>query len=182
MDKQLKDIAENTLLLLNKKSWNSIQINDVVKKLPKNRKKILKKHDLLKNINKYIDYKLKVSLGEINNSNQKDLIFEVIMSRFDILQNYRKSIINIYDSFKQKPKDLILLLPSFLNSMILIANLANVHIKGLTGNLKIKGLLIIYFSSFLIWINDDSPSLDKTMTSVDLYLNRANSVFKIYKE
>ena len=38
------------------------------------------------------------------------------------------------------------------------------------GNIKIKGLLIVYFSSFLVWKKENNKSLEKTMTSLDLYL------------
>ena len=49
------------------------------------------------------------------------------------------------------------------------------------GNIKIKGLLIIYFSTFLVWTKDESNSLDKTMTALDNYLIRAENFFSILK-
>ena len=75
--------------------------------------------------------------------------------RFDILQNYRKSIIKIFNVFKRKPQELLLLLPSFIESMVVITRIAKIPISGLKGNLKIKGLLVIYFLSFLVWTKDN---------------------------
>ena len=109
------------------------------------------------------------------------MIFEFLMMRFDLLQNFRKSIMSIFNSFKQKPKNFIFLLPSFIDSMTLIANTANLSIGGIKGNLKLKGLMIIYFSTFLIWYKDDTQSLDKTMTSLDKYLNQAEKLMKFVK-
>ena len=176
-------IAEVTLNILEKKTWNSFSFKDVNTKLKFkiSSKGFNSKKDLLKNINKYFDYKLSIMAKKIDNSTSKDMIFELFMMRFDLLQNFRKSIMSIFNSFKQKPKNFIFLLPSFLDSMILIANTSNLSIKGLKGNLKLKGLMIIYFSTFLIWYNDDTQSLDKTMTSLDNYLNQAEKLMKFVK-
>lgn len=184
MERQLIRIAEETLIILEKKQWQSIKLDDVLKKINKlkieNRNKILNKNDLLSTINRYFDYRLKKSSLDIEQSNKKDTFFEVLMLRFDILEKYRKSILNIFDSFKIKPQELVFLLPSFIDSMFFMANLSNITIKGIKGNLKIKGLLIVYFSSFLVWRNDNDKSLEKTMASLDNYLNKADKYFKIF--
>ena len=65
--------------------------------------------------------------------------------------------------------------------MISMAGLAKIPITGIKGNLKIKGLLVIYFSSFLVWIKDNSVSLEKTMTSLDNHLDRAGKLLSIIK-
>ena len=110
------------------------------------------------------------------------MIFEILMSRFDILQKNRKSIVSIFKSFKIYPQNFIFLLPSFVDSMTLIANYANIPLKGISGRMKIKGILIVYFSTFLIWIKDDSESLEKTMISLDQYLIKAEKFIKLIKK
>jgi len=101
--------------------------------------------------------------------------------RFDILQKNRKALQSIFNSFKSKPQELIFLLPYLLDSMILMANYANISVRGLKGQLRLKGILIIYCSTFLIWIKDDSTSLEKTMTSLDSNLNKAGSILKFFQ-
>ena len=185
MDKQLIKLAETTLIVLDNKSWNSIKLEEIYKKSKINKKnlcgKIFNKRELLRNIVRYIDLQLKNSSNVVDISSHKDMIFEVMMMRFDILQNYRKSIIRIFDFCKRKPQELVLLLPSFIESMILMASLAKISKNGLKGNLKIKGLLVVYFSSFLVWTKDNSKSLDKTMQSLDNQLDRAGNLLKILK-
>ena len=61
-----------------------------------------------------------------------------------------------------------------------MTNLINLKTNGLKGNLKIKGLLIVYFSGFLIWRKEKNDSLEKTMTSLDIYLDRVNKILKIF--
>ena len=121
-------LAETTLLVLNKKSWNSIKLDEIYKKSKINKKYIQKgitsKFDLLKNINRYFDLQLTSTSEIVDQSSHKDMIFEVMMMRFDILQNYRKSIIRVFDALKRKPQELLLLIPSFIESMIVITRMA----------------------------------------------------------
>ena len=51
-----------------------------------------------------------------------------------------------------------------------------------TGIIKLKGLIVIFFSTFLTWVNDESSSLDKTMTVLDNYLVKAENVLKLLKK
>ena len=62
-----------------------------------------------------------------------------------------------------------------------VAKMAKIPISGLKGNLKIKGLLVIYFLSFLVWTKDNSESLEKTMTSLDNHLDKAGKLLSIIK-
>ena len=185
MNKQLIKLAEKTLLRLEKKSWKSIKIDEIYNKTNINKKilqnKISSKRDLLKNINLYFNFKLRNNADSIEQSTHKDMIFEVIMMRFDILQIYRKPIIKIFEFFKTKPHELVFLLPSLIESMVIMASLAKIPIFGIKGNLKVKGLLLIYFSSFLVWIKDNSETLEKTMTSLDNNLDRTGKLLSIIK-
>ena len=185
MNKQLMKLAETTLLILEKKSWHSIKIDDVYKKTKINKKylqnNVTNKHDLLQNINHYFDFMLRKTADLVDQSTHKDMIFEVIMMRFDILQIYRKPIIKIFEFFKKKPQELVFLLPSLIESMISMAGLAKIPVVGIKGNFKVKGLLVIYFSSFLVWTKDNSESLEKTMTSLDNHLDRAGKLLSIIK-
>ena len=60
--------------------------------------------------------------------------------------------------------------------------LAPIPIIGIKGNLKIKGLLVIYFLSFLVWTKDNCESLEKTMKSLDSYLDHAGNLISIFNK
>ena len=183
MKQDLIKIAQVTLKILSKKSWNFLSISEVKQKskIKIFDKEIKNKHVLLRNINAYFDHVLSLDVRGMDKSNRKDMIFEVIMMRFDILQIYRKPIIKIFEFFKKRPQELLFMLPSLIESMITMAKLAKISIVGIKGNLKVKGLLVIYLSSFLVWVKDNSHSLDKTMTSLDNHLDRAGKLLSIIK-
>ena len=176
MNKEKINIALKTLKLLKKKSWGEIRLEEIIKNSKKHKQSIKTKNDLLKNINRYVDYLLKKETSSIEKSSTKDMLFEVIMARFDVLQKYRNSFLTLFESFKSKPQKSIILLPSFLESMFLTATLANIEIKGIKGSLTIKGIFIIYIATYLEWMNDTSKSLEKTMTTLDQYLNKASKI------
>jgi len=176
MNKENINIALKTLKLLKKKSWGEIRLEEIIKNSKKNSKSIKTKNDLLKNINRYVDYLLKKETSFLEKSSSRDMLFEVIMARFDVLQKYRNSFIKLFKSFKSNPQKSIMLIPSFLESMFLTASLANIEIKGIKGSLTIKGIFIIYIATYLEWMNDTSKSLEKTMTTLDQYLNKASKI------
>jgi len=176
MNNEKIKIAKKTLKILSKKSWSAISLKEVFYGFKKKPNKIKTKNDLLKNINRFVDYLLKKETKLIEQSSKKDMLFEVIMARFDILQINRKSYINIYNSFKVKPHKSLLLIPSFLESMLLTARIANLNVKGVSGSIRLKGIFILYIATFFVWMVDETPSLEKTMTALDKYLDRAGNI------
>ena len=106
------------------------------------------------------------------------MLFEVLMMRFDILQQNRISFIKIYEALKKSPNNFLNLFPSFLESMIVTAELANFNVNGLKGSLRLKGLFIIYLLTFYAWVGDNTLSLEKTMNALDKNLDQAEKFGK----
>ena len=178
MQKNKIDIAKKTLKELENISLKKISIKKIL-----NGEKNIKfsnKNDLLININRYFDYLLKKNLINIENSSSKDMLFEVYMARLDILNLHRKSILNIIENLYTQPKLVITLLPSIVESIIVIATLSNIDVNGLKGVAKIKVLFILYLFIIFSWRGDESTSLEKTMTTLDKYLNNIEKIFKFF--
>ena len=119
-------------------------------------------------------------IRSIENSSTKDMLFEVLMARFDILQLNRKSFLEIYKVFKKKPQYFIKLLPSFLESMIVTAELSKYNVNGLKGTIRLKGLMLVYFVTFFQWMDDKNSSLEKTMTALDKNLDQSEKFVKLF--
>ncbi len=180
MIKLEKDIAKQTLKILNKKSWNVLSLDEVIKNNKFKTIKIKSKFDLLVNINRYVDDILVGKMKSLESSSTKDMLFEVLMARFDILESYKYAFLEIYKVLKKKPKYFIKLLPSFLESMIIIAELSKYNVNGLKGSLRLKGLMLVYFYTFFQWMDDTNSSLEKTMTALDKNLDQAEKLGKFF--
>ena len=173
-----KKIAEDTLKELHKKSWDKLTLDDVLDKKVKKQKIINTKNDLLKNINRYVDNSLIEKTKNIESSSTKDMLFEVLMARFDILQENRISFIKIFEALKKSPKKILKLFPSFLESMIVTAELAKFNVNGVKGTIRLKGLFLVYLITFYSWIDDNTFSLEKTMTALDKNLDQVEKFSK----
>jgi len=180
MIEQEKKIAQKTLDILKKKSWSALSLEQVLKNNKKKQIYIKSKFDLLKNINRYVDDILINKTKSIEYTSAKDMLFEVIMARFDILEENRKSFLEIYKVFKKKPQFIIKLLPSFLESMIITAELSKYDVNGLKGAIRLKGLMLVYFVTFFQWKDDKNSSLEKTMTALDKNLDHAENFGKLF--
>ena len=176
-----KKIAENTLKKLYKKSWDKLTLDDILDQKVKKKKIINTKNDLLKNINRYVDSSLIEKTKNIESSSAKDMLFEVLMARFDILQENRISFIKIFEALKKSPKKILKLFPSFLESMIVTAELAKFNVNGVKGAIRLKGLFLVYLITFYSWIDDDTFSLEKTMNALDKNLDQVEKFSKYIK-
>ena len=161
-------IAKKTLNLLEKSSWNKISFSKIIDK--KKDISFKNKKDLLVNINRYFDFLLNKKLSNIEESSTKDMLFEVLMARLDILNLFRGSVKNLIHYFISNPQTFLRLLPSFLERIILIASISNIKVDGLKGAAKIKLIFILYILIIYSWRNDETESLEKTMTTLDKYL------------
>ena len=173
-----KKIAEDTIKKLQKKSWDKLTLDDVLDKKVKKQKIINTKNDLLKNINRYVDNSLIEKTINIESSSTKDMLFEVLMARFDILQENRISFIKIFEALKKSPKKILKLFPSFLESMIVTAELAKFNVNGVKGAIRLKGLFLVYLITFYSWIDDNTFSLEKTMNALDKNLDQVEKFSK----
>ena len=104
------------------------------------------------------------------------MLFEVLMARFDILEENRKAFLEIYKILKKNPQQFIKLLPTFLESMIITAELSKYKVNGLKGTIRLKGLMLIYFITFFQWVDEKNSTLEKTMTALDKNLDQAEKL------
>ena len=168
-------IAKKTLKLLENNSWNKISFSKIVTNKQNN---IKNKKDLLVNINRYFDFLLKKNLMSLEKSSTKDMLFEVLMARLDILNLHRKSIQNLIKYFVKNPHHFVSQIPSFLESVILISTLSNVNVAGIQGIAKLKSIFILYLLIIYIWYQDETEQLEKTMTALDKYISSINKIIR----
>jgi len=177
MDKIKISIAKKTLKLLENKDWNKILLSDILS--TQNNKSIKNKRQLLININRYFDFILKKNLSNLEESSSKDMLFEVLMARLDILNSHRKPIKKIIKYLLSNPNDFLAMLPSFIESMILISTLSNINVEGIKGVSKVKAIFILYVLIIYTWNKDETQTLEKTMTTLDNYLNNLDKFLKL---
>ena len=103
----------------------------------------------------------------------RDRLFEILMERFDVLNDHRAALVSILDTFKCDPKQLVISSPHLGRSMSWILEAAGIETQGIRGAAKVAGLTALYLKTLHVWRDDESADLSKTMAALDKDLERA---------
>lgn len=98
----------------------------------------------------------------------RDRLFEVIMSRFDVLAPYKAGLKSIAAA---KPMDLAIIKKAFASQAWML-HAAGIATDGPLGPVRVAGLASVYASVLETWLADDDPGLAKTMAALDRRLKR----------
>jgi len=98
----------------------------------------------------------------------RDVLFDILMTRFDVLAPHKAALKSIHAS---GPADFALAGP-FLSSMHWMLQAAGIGTDGVGGGLRVSGLAMVYASVFRVWLDDDDAGLARTMAALDRRLRR----------
>ena len=110
-----------------------------------------------------------VSMGEA----PRERLFDMLMSRFDVLQQHRGGIMALLAAMRTDPGTSLLLYGATLRSMKWMLDGAEIPATGIVGNLRVHGLLALWLYALRAWEGDVSADLSATMAAVDRGLDRA---------
>lgn len=136
------------------------------------------KTDILVLLGRQIDRKVIENMSPtiIEESVIRDRLFDVMMDRYDALNDHREGIVAILESFKYDPKQAVISLPHLSRSMTWMMEGAGIDTNGISGAVKVTGLTGIYVKVLKTWMEDDTPDLSKTMAALDKALERSERV------
>lgn len=117
------------------------------------------------------DQVLKQAPRRAEGQDSRDALFDIIMTRFDVLAPHKAALKSIYGS---GAADFALAGP-YLSSQHWMLQAAGIGTEGPLGGLRVSGLAIVYASVFRIWLEDDDPGLARTMAALDRRLRRGQS-------
>ena len=98
----------------------------------------------------------------------RDALFEVIMSRFDVLAAYKPALKSVAASWTLDPS----VACAVGQSQAWMLRAAGIRAEGLEGQARAAGLTAVYASVYRTWLSDDDPGLAKTMAALDRHLRR----------
>ena len=177
-DDLIKQKLINSILsLLKNKTFSKITMKEIyfsAKIHPPEAYKVVKnKKDILILINNYFNEEVYKKTYNIKGSNVNDRIFEILMTRFEVLNIHRVAVIKIFDYLIKKPDMFIFFAPLMIDSLKNILELSESKSDGFFGKMKVEGFLIVYISIFLVWKKDKTKNLEKTMVAIDNHLKKA---------
>ena len=183
------NLVKSSFNLIEKSGWKSfsLQILSETEKIPINEIKIFFKSEItiLDEFSKMIDIKVEKSFDyeELTNTSVKDNLFELIMLRLEYMQPYRNALKSIKSSFKSDPLVAKSVAKNVMNSLDFYLELTNAFNDSFLDIFKKKSIFLIYSYIFMIWLEDDSDELSKTMSELDKLLTFSEKIaldFKTY--
>lgn len=140
-------------------------------------KHFLTPSDVMVRLFRKIDEKVLKTPGLFSeNLSPKDALFEILMARFDAALPYKPVIKNFWQDWILVPNDAPALACQGFSSMTWMLEAANLSPRGLTGILRVQGLIALYLLTLRTWLTDDSPDLGKTMAFLDNGLSKLERV------
>jgi ubiquinone biosynthesis protein COQ9 len=166
-------ILAAALLCAADKSWADVTLLDIAERahLPlfELRDEFTTKTQLIAGLLRAIDDEvLKRAAKPTEGQQKRDRLFDIIMTRFDVLGPHKAALKSIYAS---GAADISLAVP-YLSSQHWMLEAAAISTDGATGAIRVAGLGMAYAWVFRTWLEDDDPGLAKTMAALDRCLRR----------
>ena len=183
------NLVKSSFNIIEKSGWKSFSLQKLsyTEKIPINEIKIFFKSEItiLDEFSKMIDIKVEKSFDyeELTNTSVKDNLFELIMLRLEFMQPYRNALKSIKSSFKSDPLVAKSVTKNVINSLDFYLELTNAYNDSFLDIFKKKSIFLIYSYIFMIWLEDDSDELSKTMSELDKLLSFSEKIaldFKTY--
>jgi AcrR family transcriptional regulator len=131
------------------------------------------KNDIISAFQKEVDAEVLAKAKAASQAQSpRDRLFDVIMTRFEVLAPYKPALKRVSTYFCCRPGEAATLVCSSLASQYWMLAGAGAKLDGPGGALRVTGLAAIYGKVFQVWLDDPSPSLDKTMAALDKRLAR----------
>ena len=168
--------------LIKKVGWDKFSIKKMSKtlKIPNDElKKIFScKNSIINKFSIMIDNNVetKVSINDFRDTSTKDILFELIMLRFDEMEDYKDALKSILKSSKKNPLLLSIISKNLLNTMDFYLELSNAYKNSPFEFYKKNFLLLIYSLTFKIWLEDNTEDLSETMAELDKLLSMAQNL------
>ena len=183
------NLVKSSFNIIEKSGWKSFSLQKLsyIEKIPINEIRIFFKSEIniLDEFSKMIDIKVEKSFDyeELTNTSVKDNLFELIMLRLEYMQPYRNALKSIKSSFKSDPLVAKSVAKNVMNSLDFYLELTNAYNDSFLDIFKKKSIFLIYSYIFMIWLEDDSDELSKTMSELDKLLTFSEKIaldFKTY--
>lgn len=184
LSREQKDILDLVLKLLMQKSWHDLSIADIAIAQGVSSADIYRHFDSKKAIVHAISTQIDEALAnqelQASITDRKDVLFDLIMTRIDLLLPYKGWIRDVWANRIDNVCDILLQAPQELRSIEALVNRINFPLNFLQKQLFVHALGLVYLNTLLVWLDDDETA-SKTMATLDDRLHQLSEVFKFLK-
>jgi ubiquinone biosynthesis protein COQ9 len=132
------------------------------------------KQDIVAGFRDCVDRAMLAGAGDIEREQSaRDALFEVIMSRFDLMAPYKAGLKSIVAEMRREvPVPGLGRIGATIRTQNQILQAAGIDHDGAALVLRQLGLAALYNQVFMIWLEDDDPGMARTMAALDRRLRQ----------
>lgn len=165
------------LELARERGWRDLSLSDIAQAaglgLADLRREFACKSDILKAFQAEVDAEvLSKAKAATSDQSMRDRVFDIVMTRFEVMAPYKPALKRISADLCCRPGEAAELACSTLTSQYWMLAGAGAKLNGASAALRVTGLAAIYAKVFGVWLNDDTPGLDRTMAALDRRLRK----------
>ncbi|ACA15432.1 regulatory protein TetR [Methylobacterium sp. 4-46] len=165
-------IVEALMRLAAEQPWSDIEITDIAREagvsLAQFRDLFPSKGAVLGGFSRMIDKQVLEGTGDdLAEEPARERLFDVLMRRLDAMTPYKPALRRIAFALRGDPLSLAALNGVALNSQRFMLAAAGIDTEGPLGRLKLQGVVIAFARTLETWLEDDDPSLARTMARLD---------------
>lgn len=171
-------VVDAALRLASKRDWQNVTLSDIAVEAKMDLSDLSQMFECREDI--ITAYERRVDADVLKNfssdGSERDVIFDILMERFDRLNADRKAVLSIIKASCTDPKQLVIALPNVARSMSWMLEACGIETQGWRGAARVAGLTTVYVWALRTWRDDDSADMGKTMATLDRALGRAESL------
>jgi ubiquinone biosynthesis protein COQ9 len=166
------------LELAKHRDWGDIGLSDIAEaaglQLADLRTEFACKSDILRAFQKEVDANVLAKAKRADGDQSvRERLFDLIMTRFDVMAPYKPALKRIACHLRCRPGEASLLACSTMASQYWMLAGAGAKLSGPRAAMGVTGLAAVYGKVFEVWLEDSSPSLDRTMAALDRALSKS---------
>jgi len=160
------------LELAAERDWGDVTLPDIARHagldLADLRREFACKSDILRAFQAEVDADVLAKVKPAGpDESVRDRVFDMLMTRFEVMAPYKPALKRIACYLRCQPGEASLLVCSTLGAQYWMLAGAGAKLDGARAAVRVAGLTAIYGRVFKVWLEDASPSLDKTMAALD---------------
>lgn len=171
-------LIKAALALAEERGWNAIGLPDIAGRaglsMAALRREFASKTAIIDAFRREVDVAvLEKSATTTIGDGARDRLFDVLMTRFEMMLPYRPALRRIAEDLCSRPAELASLVGPALNTQYWMLQAAGIRAEGVSGFPRVAALMSIHAQVFQVWLEDDDPAMAKTMAALDRRLRRA---------
>ena len=113
---------------------------------------------------------------ELQGESKKEMLFDMLLSRIELMTPYKKAIQQLYDDIWTNPKSMMAMTVLLQAKMVSMLQAVGVRESYIPLDAQAAALGTAYTSVLEIWFTDDSADLSQTMAELDRRLTQLDAL------